>query len=97
MNPSFFTQHGLPAPVPEFQFHKDRKWRFDFAFVDQKIALEIDGGAWVGGRHTSPKGYFLDMEKFNEAAIAGWRVLRITPKADGTLIAVDLVRRAMRS
>lgn len=44
---------NLPAPVAEYRFHETRKWRFDHAWPDRKLALEIDGGVWQngGGRH----------------------------------------------
>jgi hypothetical protein len=71
---------GIPAPVAEHQFHSKRKWRFDFAWPDKKIALEVEGGVWTGGRHTSSKGFLGDMEKYNAAAVDGWRVLRTTPE-----------------
>lgn len=95
-SPQFFEEHGLPAPIMEYQFHASRKWRFDYAWPAQKIALEVEGGVWSGGRHTSPKGFHGDMEKYNSAAVLGWRILRITPKSVGTLIAISLVRDAMK-
>lgn len=97
MSPEFFTRHNLPAPVLEYRFHPARKWRFDAAWPAQKLALEVEGGVWSGGRHTSPKGFFGDLEKYNEAAIRGWRVLRVTPKAADTLAAIGLVRAAMQT
>lgn len=69
----------LPIPVTEYKFCKDRKWRFDYAFVKQKIAVEQEGGAWSGGRHTRGSGFIKDMEKYNKAVMLGWRVLRYTP------------------
>lgn len=69
---------GLPVPVREFRFHPTRKWRFDFAFVDHRIAMEVDGAVWTGGRHTRGAGYEADAEKLNEAAVLGWRVFRVT-------------------
>lgn len=73
---------GLPEPVAEFRFHPTRRWRFDFAWPDLKLAVEIDGGAFMagGGRHTRGAGYRADCEKLAEAAIAGWRVIRCLPE-----------------
>lgn len=66
----------LWQPVREFQFHAVRKWRFDFAWPNILLAVEIEGGIWTGGRHTRGKGFFDDCEKYNEAALMGWTVLR---------------------
>ena len=63
-------------PVREPQFHPDRKWRFDFAFPDEKLAVEIEGGLFVGGGHSRGKGYESNLEKYNQAVLMGWRVLR---------------------
>lgn len=76
---SFFVNMGLPAPETEYKFHTDRKWRMDYAWPDVKVALEVEGGVWSGGRHTSARGFLADMEKYNSAAALGWKVLRTTP------------------
>ncbi len=62
----------------EYVFCKGRRWRFDFALPAQRIAVEIEGGIWSGGRHTRGKGFEQDCEKYNEAALLGWRVFRFT-------------------
>jgi very-short-patch-repair endonuclease len=64
----------LPEPVREYRFHPTRKWRFDWAYPDVKLAIECDGGKWAphGGRHNTTG----DREKLNEAARLGWRILR---------------------
>lgn len=67
-----------PEPVLEYRFHKKRKWRFDFAFLDEKIAIEYEGGVWGGGAHIRGKHFNSDSEKYNEAAMMGWTVLRYT-------------------
>lgn len=64
--------------VKEHMFHWTRKWRFDYAIPDLKIAIEIDGGVWDYGRHNRPEGYINDMEKLNTATSMGWLVLRFT-------------------
>ena len=65
--------------IKEHKFHPVRRWRFDYAIPTAKIAIEVEGGVWAGGRHTSPKGFLNDMEKYNTATIMGWRLLRTTP------------------
>lgn len=79
---------GLPVPVPEFKFHPHRRWRFDWALPALSVAVEVEGGAWIGGRHTRGAGFERDLEKYAEALILGWVVLRVTPKmiADGRAV-----------
>lgn len=63
----------------EWPFHPTRKWRFDYAFPEYKVAVEIDGGLWTGGRHSGGTGQKRDLEKLNAAAQMGWLVLHYTP------------------
>lgn len=63
----------------EHRFHKVRKWRFDFAAPAQHLAIEVEGGAFVRGRHTRGVGFLADMEKYNTAQIMGWSIFRCTP------------------
>lgn len=65
--------------VKEHRFYKPRRWRFDYALPAYKIAVEVEGGVWTGGRHIRPKGFLGDIEKYNTAALLGWRVFRTTP------------------
>lgn len=71
-------------PEREFAFHPLRKWRFDFAWPAESIAVEIEGS----GRHQSFMGFKIDCEKYNAATKMGWRVFRYTPQMvkDGTAI-----------
>lgn len=66
-------------PVAEYRFHPVRKWRLDVAFPKIKLAVEVDGGVWVGGRHTRGAGYEADAEKRAVAQMMGWLVINITP------------------
>jgi len=63
---------------PEFRFHPTRRWRFDYAFPQHKLAVELDGRGRGGhpGRHHSITGASKDYAKLNAAAVLGWRVLR---------------------
>ncbi len=83
---------GLPKPVGEFQFHPTRRWRFDYAWPDQKIALEIHGATHKGGRHVTGKGFAGDREKMNEAQLLGWIVIEAATENIGMLR--DWVERA---
>jgi len=85
----------LPVGEPEYHFHPERKWRFDLAWPARKLAIEIDGGSWVGGRHTSGSGFAEDCHKMSEAAILGWRVLRVTPVMVRDGLALQYVERAL--
>jgi len=72
----------------EHKFHPTRKWRFDFAFPEKMLAVEIEGGVWTGGRHTRGKGFVSDMEKYNAAAALGWTVMRFTTQQSKKGVAV---------
>lgn len=54
----------------------ERKYKFDFAIISHKIAIEFEGGVFTNGRHTRGVGYLNDMEKYNLATVHGWRLLR---------------------
>lgn len=60
----------------EYRFHPIRRWRFDFADLDNKIGIECEGGAFINGRHSRGTGMVKDTEKYNQATILGWRLLR---------------------
>jgi hypothetical protein len=76
---------NLPPPIPEYWFatHIGRRFRFGWAWPDQKLAMDIGG-------------YKADCEKFAEAAIMGWRVIRCLPEHVTKGVAVQWVERAMK-
>lgn len=63
----------------EWQFHPERKWRFDYACPELKIAIEVDGGVFTGGRHSGGIGQVKDMEKGNHASSMDWLLFHVTP------------------
>lgn len=87
----------VPVPVKEYRFHPDRKWRMDYAWPSEKLALEVEGGVWTGGRHTRPQGFLGDMEKYNAAASMGWRILRATPKTLLTSATIELIKKSIHT
>jgi very-short-patch-repair endonuclease len=82
------AKEGLPDPDTEYRFSAARKWRFDFAWPRHRVACEVEGGLYDRSRHTTLAGYSNDCEKYNEAALRGWRVLRATAPMikDGTIL-----------
>ena len=83
-------------PEAEHKFHDTRKWRFDFAWVKQKVALEVDGGVWVQGRHSRGSGLVKEHEKMNHAAALGYLVFRCTPQSVTDLAVYGLIKEALR-
>lgn len=67
----------IPTPQREYQFHPTRQWRFDFAWVDHKFAVEIEGLTYGGGRHQRLHGFLGDAEKYESAMLLGWTVFRV--------------------
>ena len=64
----------------EHKFHPKRRWKFDFILKgNDKIAIEINGGIWIKGRHNFGRNYEKDLEKINTAQMMGWKVLQYTP------------------
>jgi len=64
--------------IREYKFLHDRRFRFDIAIPQHKIAIEFEGGIWTKGRHTRGRGYAKDAKKYNLATMHGWRLLRYT-------------------
>lgn len=86
----------LPTAQREYRFHPKRQWRFDFAWPQAMVAVEIDGGTNLGGRHIRPEGFRKDCIKLNSAVLMGWRVLRGDSMMvkDGTLL--DAIAEALK-
>ena len=68
-----------------------RRFRFDFAWADKMLGVEIEGGVFSGGRHTRGVGYSRDLEKYNLAAMHGWTVYRFTTQDVKQGIAVRFI------
>jgi hypothetical protein len=85
---------GLPAPEIEYVFAPPRRWRFDYAWRDKHVALEVEGGVWTMGRHIRGAGFLADMEKYNRAAVREWCVLRVVPSQLCTAATIELLRQA---
>ena len=93
---AFFCE-CLKAPKHEIEYRFcDRRFRFDFAWPDKKIAVEIEGGIYSGGRHVRGKGFENDCEKHNLAQRLGWKVYRFTSSMI-TTIEVEKIIKELKS
>ena len=81
-------QCGITGWEREVRFHQTRKWRFDFSFPAEMLAVEVEGATWQNGRHTRGGGFAEDCIKYAEAVLLGYRVLRFTSEQvyDGTAV-----------
>lgn len=85
---------GLPEPTQEHRFHPVRRWRFDYAWIDKKVAVEIQGGV---GRsfHFNQKTLHKDSEKFLEANMLGWIVIQVNYWMIERGLEMALIERAL--
>ena len=94
-------QNQVPMPTnrdgKEYRVIPSRRWRFDYAYPDLQIGIEIHGGIWIRGGHTRGSGFIKDREKFNRAACAGWLVLEFPIVTTDTLPddCVEMIARAI--
>lgn len=91
---------GLPKPVAEYRFDiiTKRKWRFDWAWPGPRgggLALEVQGGLFVQGRHSRGAALLEEHEKLNEAAAQGWRVMFVSPDRLESTTTFEWLRRAL--
>jgi len=86
---------GLPTPEREYRFHPTRRWRIDFAWPAHRLAVEVEGGIYRGGAHTSVTGLKRDIEKGNAITMAGYRLLRFHGDQIKSGEAVRLIAQAL--
>ena len=86
----------LPKPETEFIFHPVRRFRFDFAWPEHMLAVEVDGGTWNYGRHNRAEGIHSDSEKFSLAVTMGWRVMRLDKQMVEDASGVRLIEEALK-
>jgi hypothetical protein len=88
---------GLPEPAIDARWHPTRRWEWDLSWPEYKVALEVQGGLYTGGKHVRVAGYLNDVAKLNEGQLLGWLVLWCVPRQldDGTALA--LIRAALKA
>lgn len=86
---------GLPIPVSEYRAVPGRRYRFDFAWPDHRLLVEVQGGIWTVSGHSTGKGITRDVEKLAAATIAGWRVLQVTSDHVRNGVALRWIQQAI--
>jgi len=88
--------NDMPPPMTEYRFHPRRRWRFDLAWPEHRVAVEIQGGIYMAkSGHNTAAGITRDCEKGNEAIVTGWKVLHVTREQIENGAAIDWIRRAL--
>lgn len=99
---------GLPKPEQELRFHHTRRWRFDYAWPELMLAVEVEGGIFTHrrgtfvdkkgkvrkkqSRHLTIKGFEEDAIKYANAEILGWHVMRFSTRQCKNGVAIDLIK-----
>lgn len=85
----------IPLPEREVKFNSTKKWRYDFIWEEHMLIVEVEGGIWTNGRHVRGKGFTEDCEKYNEATLLGWKVIRVTAEHIKNGKALEWIERAL--
>lgn len=85
----------LPVPEREFRAIPTRKFRWDFAWPEHKLLVEVNGGTWGKGGHSTGAGIARDYEKNNLANLAGYRCLIFTGAMVESGEAVDMIAKCL--
>jgi very-short-patch-repair endonuclease len=64
----------------EMKLIEKRRFRVDFLEPKSKVCIEINGGNWVGGRHSRPAGLENEYEKNLLLATLGYQVICLSGK-----------------
>lgn len=88
------SELGLTV-LKEYRFNPRRKWRFDYAIPQHRVALEVEGGVFTQGRHVRPQGFLGDIDKYNTATLMGWKLLRTTPSDLLTTKTLEMLKCAI--
>ena len=79
---------------PEVLGIPGRKFRFDYADVNLKIAIEYEGIISEKSRHLTFKGYATDCNKYNLAQLNEFIILRFTALNNGSEV-LEIIKKAV--
>ena len=86
----------FPESQREYRLDSTRRWRFDFAWPEEKFAVEVEGVTHDGGRHQRVAGFQADLEKYQAAMLQGWTVYRCSTAMVKSGQAVATIKRMLK-
>lgn len=98
-------EYDTTGYLRQYRFHHKRKWLFDFAWPDIKLAIEVHGGTYVPrsktgkvlpGAHSRGAHQRRDFEKWSYAAMDRWVILHFDTKDVTKRVAIARVIQALR-
>lgn len=92
---SQIREEGLPEPEREICLIPGRKFRFDFCFEKERLTVEVQGGTWVKGGHSSGVGIQKDCEKTILAQLGGWKVFPVTSNQIKDRSAIEWIKKGL--
>lgn len=91
------------AYYPEIDLHSEhrfappRRFRFDFAHLPSKIAIELQGGIFIDNtRHINGAALVKEHEKLNLAASLGWRIFYVSTKTVNDQLIYEQIAKAIQ-
>ena len=85
-----------PEPEREYRFAPGRRYRADFAWPEQRVLVECEGGGWTGGRHTRGTGFEADLAKYALAQRLGYNVVRVSQRMISSGEALATIEAALK-
>jgi hypothetical protein len=87
------AEASLPAPVQQHPVSVNgERFRLDFAYPDEMVAIEYDGWDW----HSSRTAFDRDRRRDRLLQLAGWTVLRVTSRTPDAEL-VETLRAFVRN
>ena len=71
----WLTKYPTHRPAREYHFHPTRRFRFDFAWPKERVAVEVQG---MGPGHCGLLGMTKDYARHMEAMLLNWQVVYLT-------------------
>ena len=87
---------GLPEPEREVCVIPGRKFRFDFCWREARLLVEINGGTFTRGGHSTGTGIRRDYTKQNLCQIAGYKLLTFDADMVKSGQALDFTEKMLR-